>query len=113
MFSGEVPLVTLFRERGQLEMGGEVIGPYGNGGVPALDRRGERDIDVAEGLFGGSRRSVTNQLDGPSSRPSAEAPDAAYTTGSGFTNNAHATPTVSASSVTKAGQAFSRSATAP
>ena len=52
MLGGDGQIVALFGESGQLEVRAEVIGAHLDGLRPAFDARGQRRVDIAEGLLG-------------------------------------------------------------
>ena len=52
MFSGEVELIALFGELGEVVMSAEVVRAQGDRALPARDAGRERSIDVLECLFG-------------------------------------------------------------
>src|ERR1051325_6941378 len=51
MLGGEIPLIALFRETGQLVMRSAIVRAGRNGRGPPLDAGRERLVDVAGGLF--------------------------------------------------------------
>ena len=54
MLCSDRQIVALFGESGQLEMRAEVFSAHCDGFLPALDARGQRRVDITEGLLGGS-----------------------------------------------------------